>query len=654
MDPEPRQIGPGRGARPADEEEKYGAPVDVARVIRALLAGKWWILGAFVVGAAIGVPTAKFGVKHSFTATAMLRFQGLPTIEGLESSGDATQTLGGLLQAIYVEGALREIGERMGMEVPTYVLGTWIQAEADPAQVVRIRASAPDAEEAARFANTVVEVFLERQQAAQSARIREAIESSQLRITAAEAATAAARQAYDAFRNEHGIADLSMEQEAAIEQAAELRASRDRTASEISALEARIEQIRRDLRNTPRTAVGTSTVGASSEESERARLQAELTSARASLADDHPRVLALRQQISALDERIASGAAEKMRSSTSVASSQYVMLQGAQSQGQADLEAARQRLEGLTRLAAEAQTRVEQFSSIEGDASRLLAEVRVNEQILQELQARRARMEDALREPDHGFQTMGEALPPELPEPSKKKYLVAAGIPAGLLFVVLLFLVGRELKGLRLRTVNEVAFWGRGPVIGASSWPRVPDAIDDLVAGLDDFIPTATGRMLVVSVTPDQMELAFTFASRLNMDWADTTMVGGSPFDDDGVHAGRDFPSLPPSTESGHTLALAGRGHTHLDVAPGGTRLEVEAWEASDFGPALRRAARLADRVCVVVPANTTSALQLKKFRDLLGRDRGVGFVVVGMDDEFLSRGDRVGPVEDFWSSTRE
>ncbi|MCB9604176.1 MAG: hypothetical protein H6720_27955 [Sandaracinus sp.] len=622
--------------------------------MRAVWAAKWWLLGAFVVGAAIGVPVAKFGVQRSYVATAMLRFQGLPEVEGLETSGDASQTLGGLLQGIFVEASLREIGTRMGMEVPTYVLGGWIQAESDPAQVVRVRASAPDPNEAARLANTVVEVFLERQKEAQRDRIREALTSLEERVAASEAAVAAARGTYDSFRNEHGIADLTTEQETAIEQAAELRATRDRTSSEIAALEARIEQLRRDLRNTPRTAVASASVTASPEETERARLQAELTTLRSSLSDDHPRVQALRQQVAALDARIASGAAERLRTSTSTASSQYMTLQAALSQSQADLQATRQQLEGMTRMAAEAQSRVEQFSTIEGDATRLLAEVRVNEQLVQELQTRKARMEDALRDPEHGFQTMGEAMPPELPEPSKKKYMVALGIPAALFALVLLFVIARELKGLRLRTVNEVAFWGKGPVIGASVWPRVPDAIDDLVAGLDDHIPTAEGQMLVVSVTPESTELAMQFASRLGADWADTTMVGGSPFDDEGAYTG--YPSLPPGggDARGHALAVAStRAHTQIDLGPDHRPLQVEAWEAGDSGPALRRAARLADRVCVLVPANLTSAFVLKQFRTALGRDDGVGFVVVGVDDAYISRGDRVGPVDVFWATMR-
>ncbi|MBX3247184.1 MAG: hypothetical protein KF901_08390 [Myxococcales bacterium] len=620
-------------------------------MVRCLLAARWWLLGAFIVGAAIGLPTAKFAIKRSYTATAMLRFGGLPTIEGLGAPSDATQTLGGLLQGIFVEGSLREIGSRTGLEVPTYVLGTWIQAEADPAQVVRISATATEADEAARFANTVVQVFLERQTEAQRERIREAIGSIEERLTAAQAAVTAARTSYDTFRNRHGIADLTTEQETAIEQAAELRATRDRTASEIDALEARVEQLRRDLRSTPRTALASASVGASAEETERGRLQAELASARSSLSDDHPRVQALRQQIAALDERIRSGQAEKTRSATATASTQYMSLQAALSQSQADLEAARQRLEGLTRLAREAQQRVEQFSSIEGDASQLLAEVRVNEQLMQELQGRKARLEDALRNPDHGFQPMSEATPPELPEASKKKYIVAAAFPLGFLFIVLGVVLARELRGLKIRTAKEAAFWGRGPVVGTSTWPRVPDAIDDLVADLDDFVPTAAGKMLVVGLGEGAPELAMRFASRLSNDWVDTTVVGGSPFDEPDLRA----PSLPPDAGGyghHHAIALAGRTH-HVDqlVAP---ELQVEAWEGADSGPALRRAARLADRVCVIVPANVTSALELKDVKTRLGRTRGVGYVLIDVADEYAEQDDRVGPVEAFWACVRE
>ncbi len=318
---------------------------------------------------------------------------------------------------------------------------------------------------------------------------------------------------------------------------------------------------------------------------------------------------------------------------------------------------------------------MEQFSSIEGDASQLLAEVRVNQQLLTELQATHARLEDAQRDPAPGFRTMAPASPPDYAERSKLKYIVAGGVPMVLFLIVLLVLLGRELKGLTVRTATELAFWGRGPVIGTSTWPRDGQAIDELIADMDDFIPDARGQMLVVGATEEHTELAVQFATRLNSDWYDTTLIGAPLFDEEerlSLPPGGDpmpdedtMMSLPPhiaqqaaaiAMAQEHSLGPPGTGPAqahHLDMqAP--MQMTVEAWEGPDQGPAVRRAARLADRVCVLVPAGEMSFFETQKIRTRLGRANGIGFILVGVADDHEALIDRVGPVERFWASTRD
>ena len=650
------------------EEERHGSPVDGHRILRQLLAGKWWLLGALVVGALISLPLAKFGLGATYKATAMLEYEGVPAIDGMPQP--AEQNIGGMLQVIFIDSVLAQVKERMGMEGRTADVGLLIQAHADEAGVVRIDASAAESEEAARFANTVAEVFLAHRVEIQRQAIQDTIDSLQQRMAAANAASQAAQRTYDAFRNEHGIADLSTEQEQAIEQAAELRAQRDRAEAEVAALEARLDQLQRDLRRTPRTNT-TSASSASPEAEELRRLESELTQARASLADGHPRVQALQQQIAALRQRIESGQAAGTRTSTTSTNAQWAGLQSAVSTAQADLEGARQRLEGLTTQAARAQERVDQFSPIEGDASQLLAEVRVNQQLLTELQATHARLEDAQRDPAPGFRIMSPATAPDYAERSKLKYIVAAGIPLALFLLVLAFLLGRELKGLRVRTAKELAFWGRGPVIGSSTWPREVGAIDELIADMDDFIPDAMGQMLVIGATESHTDLAVQFANRLNSDWYDTTLIGAPLFDGDerlSLPPGDAMPgedtimtlqprtgsSGPLMTSQGHSLSQPMGQMHHFDQGAPPMQMTVEAWEGPDEGPALRRAARLADRVCVLVPAGELSFFEVQKVRTRLGRTDGIGFVLVGVEVPYASLIDRVGPVDRFWTAIRD
>ena len=657
-----------------DDEERFGAPIDIHRLLRRLNAGKRWVVAAFLLGVVISLPLAKWGLSRTYKATAMLKFEGLPTIEGLTSPPE--QNVGGMLQGMFIQPVLADIGAQMGYDMPAADVGLLIEATADEAQVVRIVGSERSPEDAARLANIAATQFLEHRREAERRRIQEGLDSLSERITSANTSMGAAQQRYDTFREEHGIADLTTEQESAIEAAAELRAQRDRTESDIAALEARVESLGRELRRTPRTQTQSASVGASPEAQELATLRSQLATARASLSDSHPRVQALQQQIRALQARIDSGEASSTRTATTGTNSQYTSLESSLSAAQADLEGQRQRLEGLTTQAATAQARVEQFSSIEGEASQLLAQVRVNQQLAADLQTQRAHLEDAINDPASGFRVMSEATPPPYAEASKKKYIVAAGIPLALVFLVLLGLLGRELKGLRVHTASEAAFWGRAPVIGTSMWPRDPQAIDDLIADMDDYVPEAHGQMLVVSA--NESELAQQFAARLNSDWYDTTLVGSPLFDDNDQPL---RPSLPPGSAPSSTPPFTGTDtlvsmdsaivaqsaafarHQDAAIAPARAhnldiqapmQMQVEAWEGPAEGPALRRAARLADRVCVIVPAGQVAFTDLAKIRTRLGRDRGIGFILVNVAAPYASLLDRVGPVDNFWSATRE
>lgn len=637
----------------APRRRRPGKPVEPRRLVRTLWNRKWLLLGLFVVGSVVGVAIAKLVIKNSYTSQAMLRFEGIPLVEGAAPIGgppeQPTARLGAMVQSLMTESPLREIARRLNMEeVPPHSMRKLFEAKYDMDRVLRITTSSETGEDAAIFANTVVEVFLEQQLEAERRRYLAIADTMQERITVVEQALTTARAQYDTFRTAQGITDLTAEQEAAIEEAAALRAQRDQASADIVGLEARIEQLRRELRGTSRSSTTVVTT-ASAEEESLATARAQLASARGSLAPDHPRVQALEAQISRLEGQVASSMGT--RTATSSGSGLYDSLQGMISQAEADLRAMRERHASLDRLHSTSQERLRQFSAVEGEASRLLGDVRRNETLLAELQGQRGRVLDAAGNPTHGFTILSEASPPEYPDPSKLKIVVAIAGPVGLVGLAIVFLLFRELRGWRVQTASEVAWWGFGPVIATSRWPREITALDDLVADLDDFILKTSGTMLVVAATPEHAETARVFSARLGRDWLDTTMVGGSPFDDNGAPTPGGYPSLPPSTLRGSEIVLdqgARAHHVPLEAAP---PFQVEAWEGPEQGPALRRAARLADRVCVLVPAGM-SALTLRQVPARLGRDEGIGYVLVDVAEEHASLEDRVGPVPAFWTAT--
>ena len=77
------------------------------------------------------------------------------------------------------------------------------------------------------------------------------------------------------------------------------------------------------------------------------------------------------------------------------------------------------------------------------------------------------------------------------------------------------------------------------------------------------------------------------------------------------------------------------------------------AWNGPLSGPVIRRAARLAHRVMVVVSSGM-SAVELTRLQTRLGRKKGVGYVLVNLDETYVDLEDRVGSVEEFWDGVRD
>jgi hypothetical protein len=295
----------------------------------------------------------------------------------------------------------------------------------------------------------------------------------------------------------------------------------------------------------------------------------------------------------------------------------------------------------------------------------------VKTQLLAELRNRRARLDNMRSEIDTGFRVVARAVPPESAVPSKRKYYVAIGTPIGLVLLVLLVLLARELRSLKLYSAAEVAFWANGPVIGATPWPREPKALADLVADLDDFVPDARGVMLIVGATDKETPLAVELARSMNADWSpDATSIDLGPRSGEArgadvggrrslpSNASGDFENAPTNVRNDllapPTLVQSGAPYGLFTGSEPGQRLLVTPWDNTLEGAGLRRQARLADRVLVVVPSGGIGPRELADAQARLGRQTGVGFVVVGLHADLAKLPDRCGPVDEFWSATRQ
>ena len=637
--------------------KRQGFPMDPHRLKRALLGGRFWLLGAGAVGLIIGLFYVKVLMGSAYETTVVLKYEGdmsmgdqRPSAHAIDPAADA------LLQ----QSVLSEIREELGFDSDLTELADWIQYETDyRAGTLRFAVSGETGEDAAEYARVVTQVFMAYHKDRQSRRIEAEIARTEKRIDAVERDAGLAHARYNAFREQHGISDLPTEQQSMLESAAQLRADSELALPEIRALEAQVSSLETLLASTPKTSMAGG--GVSPERATYERLRQELVSAQASLSPDHPRVQALQQQVAQLRAQLRSGGGSTSSGGGLVGiNATYQDLAGQLREAKSNLAALRERQKGLSGMAERAQDRVASFSGIEGEASALLAEVKVNENLLSDLRGTKSVLEDALRDPPSGFVVLDPGSVPEYPVENKMKLVVFLAIPVLAVIVVLLVVLRREFRGLRLETPAEVAFWGKGPVLASTPWPSSEDGLDDLVAGLDDSVPNAKGRLLVVGSSPDESKLARVFVARINRDWFPMNEPTGTPTMVTPAPAER-APLQTPPPPGPYPIGRSGAPSVALVrippapateairvVTPEG-HLELEAWNGPLEGQSLRRAARLADRVVILVRSGAVSALGLNGIQQRFGRERGIGYIVVGLPEELLTLPDRVGDVVAFW-----
>ncbi len=707
-------------AREEDEDEsggRPGKPVEPRRLLWTLARGRWVLLTALTSGLLCGVVAAKFLVRHTYEASAAVRYEGVPALDGSPQT-DTRRELPSKVQSLRSEAVIETVATRLGIHAShDAVHHMFTNVQDTESGIVTVTAHGDAPEQAANLANTLLTVFIDAEVERRRADVRDVLRQLDERMLIARGELERAQNAYNDFRRLHDIAaDVPTELELHRAQYLDARKRREDKETQIGALQSRLRLQQDRASRAPRLSPEAASATAALREARR-----QLQQINGRLSEDHPRVQALQQQIAGLQEQIRSGTTEPGANGENPAP---VPSTNPVAEATANLEAAQHELEVLRQQEAEAQARVVGFSAVEGEGAILQGNVQSKQAVVGQILERRATLESMSQRPDAGFRWVSQATPPESAIPSKKKYYTAFGTPIVFLALAFAFLLAREFRRFRLYTADEVGFWANGPVIGATSWPRDPRAAADLPADLDDFVPEATGTLLIVPLGDQERAIASELARQLAIDTTkqiSTPQWGarlpsdpprarlpssrparerGATMPSGGVgaqslsaqthsaHNAHNAPSNPPQDfnpfTASPTLLLAHATATDEDMrpsfahAPGNNllapptlvhpngygmlqptpvegeraRLSTTAWEGPNEGPPLRRAARLADRVLIVVSAGDVGPADVRSVRDRLGRrDAGVGYVVVNVPDEFRELPDRAGDVMAFWQA---
>jgi uncharacterized protein involved in exopolysaccharide biosynthesis len=608
-----------RSSRDHDQDEdieasRPGVPIDPLRLWTAIRKRKAFILIAGILGAFIGAAVAKKFAAQTFVAHGVLTWESGAVARNVERTT--------VIESMTMSSNLEEVRRRLKLSMPLRLLRENLSVESsDGSNNVVIEAKWPSGAGAAQLVNTVIDVFLERRDRL----VRDHLTRTVERQSEAEVDTRQrqeqALKAYEDFRRSAGFNDISHERELAITQYADL-------AAKVEGAKSRAEHARVEAETSESEARAARSSGAAPELDEKqaasdaARLvqaRSELGSALRNYSEEHPTVRRLRAEVEGLEQRVRAFRSDPGRRRERA-------------------EAAESKRQAAVLMQGQLRTRLDALSAAEGKAAVLLGELKVAEEA-------HARATEALTasqleaaQPQREFRIHERGSVPRYAEQSPRKR-IAIAFPIGFFLLAVIGSVLWSLRGLDVRTPKEAAFWSGVPVVGASTWPRDPDMLASLMHDLDDFAPHAEGITLIVGLSLSEAHLARKVAEwdprRISQAFDDPTHV---------LTSGAARNLLPSVTERGSEAAEA------RDVPP--PQRQIMTLTGPVPAQALRRAARLADRVLVVVTSGRHSVTQLLKIRGRLGRDKGIGVLLVGLERDFAMVRDRVGDVGEFWQTT--
>jgi uncharacterized protein involved in exopolysaccharide biosynthesis len=608
--------GEGGGGRP-------GFPIDPLRLWHALRGGWQIVAVATVVGAFVGAAVAKKVVKQSFEAASVIAWESQTPLDLV-----TRQTT---IESVTLGPNLEQVKKKMDLNMPAKEVGTFfIVTSNENSKIINIKAMWASAEGAAEMANALTQAFLDSREKLARERQQSEIARYKAAVKEAERKAIAASAAYEKFRRENGILDISQERELAITAAAKLSAEADAARAASQAAKSVLEGMG-DAPSTPSAPSNAlSEADRQQADADLKRLPAlrnELAAARVQFSDEHPTVRRLLAEQDAVETRI------KARGGSAAAS-----VSSSRSRG--NLEAKAREAEARRKQAEEAgsalQDKLNKLSAVEGQAAVLLGEINVAEETLEAAKQMLNGAELAAQRPPQEFRVLEEAKPPEMAMSSSRKK-VALVFPIAFLVLSLLGVVVWHLRRGDVVTPKEAAFWSSAPVIGASTWPRDPDMLSSLMHDLDDFAPHCEGVTLIVGVSLDEAHLA-----RRVAEW-----------DGHRMPKHYDPQKLLSAGAGGAANALALRDESMAAGREDPNNMQILTLMGPVPAQALRRAARMADRVLVVVQSGKHSCLQMTRIKNRLGRDGGIGILLVGLPKEYAMVRDRVGEVEQFWHATR-
>ena len=605
-----------------------GKPADPGRL---WLSVKWdwrWIPLAGVIWGALGAGVAFGLMENTYRSSAALVWE--PKSELRPDEKELAAEIHASIKAPAATGRAREL---LGLPIALPALGKLVDYHFEPhSRYVMLSAEGASPDDAMKLAKVIVRVFSEQQRAFAQQRALGAVAQRERELGEVQQRVDDARAAYEAFRTGNKLSDEEIQQ-AATPASGGAGGTADGGVADGAARTpeaAKLESLRAELK----------------------RLQA--------TSKDHPGIPTLTAQIATMEVRVA-----QQVPSTAVAPAP---------DGQGEAAAAGeggdegQGAEGNDGKAPAKHSKLWKYLASQKNAAAARGTGRVSELTLGEQRRRAEAITKALElrkqiEVQQGQQATVEIALARtraqssvahedwrvLTAPSKPtrpergmQGLIATTMPLTGMLVALLALLIRPLIDGRVYTAREAAYWARLPVLASTAWPRTREMFFPLVDELGQQATGAPGVTLVVGASAAEAKAAEELAS-----WLDEGLISSRRR---GAGGDKDAPFVSPAA------GAIGSGEPREDrkPMPGGAYPNgVHAWQGDVDGPQLRRAARVVDRVIVLVTSGSMSFSEIGELRTRLGRSSGTALVMLGLNPTLLKLPDQSGEVGRFWRYVR-
>lgn len=458
-----RQAPEGAPQGGAEPPSRPGVAIEPARLWLAVSGARRTLAVAVIIAGTVGALVGKLLVPKSYAASAMVLWQ-----PAAEAKTDPVRELVTLSDSVKLPSNLRRVREKLSLRDDVEALGKRVEVSlGDNSMLLTVKAKGATRDDAAALANATVDVFLDAQREVSAQRRREIAEALRASLAIAEASLSDAQSRYDAFRALHHVGDMSLEVQAAIEELAKLRVARDEARVELEAMRGRESALVEAKAKAPAD-VELSRTEQRPDVAKLADVETELVRARAGRTSEHPVVQALDAEAKALRQKTAtdpSAVTARTLGRNGVRDALAVQAQ----ESSALRRSIEQKASALARVELEAAERATKLTLVEGEAARLLADVKTSHEHVAALLKQLAAADDDVRTAVSGFQVVSEAAPPERSEKGMGK-VVAVALPLLAALSIVVYAIARELGLGRLRSGREIAYWTGLPVLWTSGW----------------------------------------------------------------------------------------------------------------------------------------------------------------------------------------